>query len=195
MAKSKYDRTEAFYATLEDLMAARKQNLTVLEVGCGNGHPAAELCKYWREQTDGAFKYVGFENFQAATKEHAKAVLTRAGTSADLIDGEPQDTVPAFVQLMRGQLVPDLILFRYDAPAAAVEAAWYALAALVTPDTTVLFDYCYEDRPGHGCRDVVDRLRKNPLWRVDQLPQLDEVGGYYVRVVAVTRLRQGRRAA
>lgn len=187
---SKYTRHEALYATLEDLMAERKQDITVVEVGTRSGKQAAGLCKYWKEQTDGKFTYVGFDLFEGNDKQAVAETLRRAGAQADLIAGSPVDTVPAFAEVMSGQVVPDLLVVNMDGKADDVEAVWTAARIMVGPGTTVLFDHHFDHRDDVGCKATVARLKADARWQTDLLNEADRLpDGNEVRIACVRRVR------
>lgn len=187
---SKYTRHEALYATLEDLMAERRQDITVLEVGTRTGKQAAGLCKYWREQTEGKFTYVGFDLFEGTDKAAVAESLRRAGAHAELVAGSPVDTVPAFAEVMAGRVVPDLLVVNMDGSADDVEAVWAAARSLVGAATVVLFDHHLDGRDDVGCKATVERLKADPRWRADPLAEADRLpDGTKVRMACVRRAK------
>lgn len=194
---SKYDRKEVIYATLEDLMAQRAQNVTLLEVGTGTGKLAVSLCKYWREQTDGRFDYIGFDPFPDG-KDAVARKLTDAGAKPVLLTGDPADTVPSYVSVMGTKIVPDVILLSGPTDPADLATVCAALVHLVRPSTTVLFDnYAHQDGT-YGSWLMVSTLRADAAaWRVDVPPQTDRVDGRPLQVAVVQRRAEStaRRAA
>lgn len=194
---SKYDRKEVIYATLEDLMAQRAQNVTVLEVGTGSGKLAASLCKYWRDQTDGRFDYIGFDPFPAGKDEVAQQ-LADAGARPTLLTGQPADTVPSYVSVMGAKIVPDVILMSGPTDPADLATVWAALRYLAGLNTVVLFDnYAHQDGT-YGSWLTVAAIRGDAAaWRVDVPPQTDRVDGRPLQVAVARRLADSaaRRAA
>jgi hypothetical protein len=211
---SKYDRKEVVYATLEDLMAQRAQNVTLLEVGTGTGKLAVSLCKYWREQTDGRFDYIGFDAFAGehhladglyrkimeppSTKDDVARRLTDAGAKPVLLTGQPADTVPSYVSVMGAKVIPDVILVSAPTEPADLATVWAALRYLAGLNTVVLFDnYVHQDGTYGSWLTVASVRGDGAAWRVDVPPQTDRVDGRPLQVAVAQRLAAStaRRAA
>lgn len=203
--KKKLDRYEGLFACLEDLMAERRQNVTYLEVGTYNGKRAADLCRYWREQTDGWFAYIGFDLFEDLTPEMSKAELSkstlppsraevqanlrRAGARTTLIKGNTRDTIPTFVDAMKGQVVPDLIFIDGGHSLDTIASDWAALSQLMGESTRVVFDDYYENKDDYGCKHLITGLQKDPLYTVELLTPIDKPAstGLHIRMALVRK--------
>lgn len=213
MAHKKLDRYEALFSVLEDLAADRKEDVYFLEVGVYNGRRAANLCRYWREQTGGRFNYVGFDLFEdmdpaTNTAELSKpvlppscdsvaATLKAAGAVAELIRGNTRETLPAFADRVAGAKYvykPDVIFLDGGHSLDTIASDWAALRQIVQPNTVVLLDDYYENRNDFGCKQLVTGLlgEKNPdgapVWSVELMNPVDiiESSGLVIRMVKVT---------
>lgn len=191
---NRYTRHEALYAALEDV-AAVKGGMIFLEVGTGDGEWAKKLCRFWKEQTGGIFRYIGFDDFSLETKMTVGEAIRLVGADVDIIAGNTRDTVPTFADVMRGQLVPDVVFVRGRRGGSEVAEDWNALRNLVGERTIILFDNYYETADGLGCNIAVKQLQREPAWNVQLLDPVDVVDGLGVRMVRVERNKQANRKA
>jgi len=202
--KKKLDRYEGLFACLEDMMAEQRQDITFLEVGTYNGKRAADLCTYWREQTEGKFTYIGFDLFEDMTPEMnkaelskstlppakaaAEATLKRAGANVlALIKGNTRETIPAFVEVLHGSVIPDLIFVDGGHSLETIDSDWAALSNLVGPKTYVVFDDYYENKDDYGCKQLITRLAADPAFKVELLTPVDRPisTGLHIRMALV----------
>lgn len=192
----KLDRFEGLYATLEDLMSDRKQDVTVLELGILDEKRSGKACDYWQKQTGGKYTYVGFDVFpDEENKDLAVRAISRPGASVTVINGEIAFTVPTFVEAMRGSIVPDVIIITGVLPELA-EESWKGVYDLLTPSTIVLFDNYSDTHPEFGSTPLVTKLRQNPLYAVELMSPVDDWNkDTKVRLAAVKKKVQGAKRA
>ncbi len=215
MSSKKLDRYEGLFACLEDLMGEQKQDVTYLEVGTYNGKRAADLCRYWREQTDGRFHYIGFDMFEDMFEEMNKAELSKstlppsraevqatllkAGARTTLIKGNTRETLPSFVATMDGQVIPDLIFVDGGHSLETIDSDWAAVKQLMGDHTRVVFDDYYENKDDFGCKQLITRLRADADYTVELLTPIDKPAstGLHIRMALVRRkpAAHGKKAA
>lgn len=204
------------YGLLYELLAARAgpgRGAVYLEVGTFDGRRAADLCGWWKRLTGGGrFVYYGFDLFEFLTPERAAAELSKSrlpppaaavrrtlaacGAEATLVVGDTRQTLPAFADGPGRGLEPDLVFVDGGHSPETVASDWRAVSRLVGPGTVVVFDDYYDNKPGWGCRDLVDALAADPAWLVDRGRPPDRVpgSGLVVRAVAVCRAEGEGRA-
>lgn len=206
MDKKKLDRYEGLFACLEDMMAERRQDVTFLEVGTYNGKRAGDLCRYWREQTEGRFTYIGFDLFEDLTPEMSKAELSKstlppskaevegtlrkAGANViTLIKGNTRETIPVFVETMNGSVIPDLIFVDGGHSLETIDSDWAALSQIVGPNTYVVFDDYYENKDDYGCKQLITRLKADADYAVELLTPVDKPvsTGLHIRMALVKK--------
>lgn len=182
---------------------------TILEVGTWNGERAMEMAAVALE--DGQpVRYYGFDLFELMTAEisriefNVKTVpsepeVTRRleafqarnpGFSFKLYKGFTKVTLPVFLEEV-GTRTIDLIWIDGGHSVDTIQSDWDACSQAVRSNGVILLDDFYTGMPDGtlekiGCNKLVERLKRNPAWRVEVLPAKDRVrGGGYVQVVRV----------
>lgn len=194
------DRYAALYDVLDAWAAAGKPHVEFMEIGTHNGTRAAALCRYWREATGRTFSYTGFDLFEDADPEaHAHEFLksTPAGAEADAarrlaeagalivstVKGDTRVTLPKFIRkAFETEYAPDLVFVDGGHSRQTVASDWACVSGLVRPWTAVLFDDYFANRPGCGCKDLVDDLADEGTYRVELLDPEDTVPGTGLRI-------------
>lgn len=173
----KYDRFELLYATLEDKMDARKQDVKVVGIGPPDTDLVGKLCRYWREQTDGKFLYV------AVGDQEPEEPLLRKMKSA----GAEVELLPARAAIDVTKMIPDVIFVGHTGDEWPL--VWHPVPAAVGLDTVVVLDHYYPDREDIGCKELIKGLQADRDWAVTVHPTKDRTDRGDVQLVEIRRAR------
>ncbi len=186
MDGERFDRYEGVFACLEDLISAQRQNVTILEAGISSFARSAKWCRFWREQTGGRCTYIGFDEFE--DKARAEHLLKKSGADVTLVNGDAACSIESLAGVMRGKLVPDLVVVGHVLPAMVAET-WAALQPLLTPAAFVVFDHYSDTKPAHGSTVCVDGLAAGGGHTVEFLQPVDawDTVGTEVRLALVKK--------
>ncbi len=196
------DRYENLFSIVEDLIAERRRDFVMIEVGTGSGRRGADLCEYWRDQTDQHFNYIGFDLFEdmdeetaakempggrrlPQTKSNAQLNLKRVGAGGSLIKGTTRETLPTFADAMRGSICPDLVFMDGGRTPETIESDWNAIKEMIASKSYVVFNTYYVNDETVGCKLLIDGLRNNGKYVVTFLPPIEKDGERPITMVLV----------
>lgn len=183
-----YARTPRRYRQL--LRVARAEApARIIEIGVFTGLRAVQMIEAARLGGASKIRYWGFDLFEAMDEKEMAAELSKwpdpadtvrariSATGADvtLVPGYSQDTLPPFAEAEAGEGV-DLAFIDGGHAVETIRSDWEAVARLMTPRTTVIFDDYYLDRPDltprFGCNRVLEGL--DPArYHWERLPDVD----------------------
>ena len=152
----------------------------IVEIGVFNGLRACQMINTAKiSSTSNEIEYYGFDLFEELTAEELKKefskqplsqnqVLSRiekaTGVTPKIYKGYSQETLPKFVNEMKGKNAPDFIFIDGGHAIETITSDWDNMRKLMKKETTVIFDdYYFNDEPemeGFGCQKLVDGLDK-----------------------------------
>ena len=148
-----------------------------MEIGVFNGARACQMISTAQMfHAAGDISYYGFDLFEALTEEELKKEfskqplsrdqifekVSRTGVAPEIHAGYSQDTLPKFVEEMKGKEPLDFIFIDGGHAIDTITSDWDNMKQLMGNSTTVVFDdYYFNDEPemdGFGCQTLIDGL-------------------------------------
>jgi hypothetical protein len=211
------DRYDNLFRALDELEGRGLVHLRYLEVGTFDGKRAARLCRAWLKKPappgqQRSFHYAGFDLFEDMTAERSKAefskstlppsvgavgaTLTDAGAASILLKkGDTRHTLKDAVRglaVHEGGTLPVALVFLDGGHSfGTVASDWKGLQPVIRPETIVLLDDYYHNKPDAGCRELVAQLTAPESgYQVEMLEPIDTVPGSGLKIQMVRAYRK-----
>lgn len=193
-AGTRYANLYAEFRALAHAPVDPKGGVTYLEVGVFDGTRTVDLARYWNVASKGRpFRYFGFDLFEGVDRAkhgheilkgkpsptldavHRKLVASNLFDQIHLQAGDTRETLPRYAAgISPGHPdAPDIVFIDGGHSLETIASDWAAVAAIMHPWATVLFDDYLPDRTDVGAKPLVDALALDPAYRVTVLKPVD----------------------